>query len=314
MYVRILFIASLLVANISCRTTASDSTYLAQGNQYAKDGLYKEAAESYRQALREQPKNMTIFRNLGMVLVKLGDFKKAVQSLEMATRSFGDDFDTNFYLAEAYRARDKYAEAIFRYKHALKVSPKSLKALKSLAWSYYQIRYYSEALNTARVAQKQAPNDIQSNVILARVYLSLGRHGDAQSVISNARTHATKESVVYIDGVEGDLYLEKNNCKKAVGFYQSALKAQPLLPSALLGLGTCMYQEKKYDLAINMLERASRLRPQMKETYLILGKTYEAKKDKKYLQYYKKFIAVAGNDPQHLSEATLLRKRMSQLN
>ena len=132
-----------------CQTT-SERDFVTVGNELAKDGLLRESAASYRKALRQNDRNATAHRNLGMVLVKLGDFKGAIQHLEKSIGAYEKDFDANFYLGEAYRAENQFAEAIFRYKQALTIKPKDTRALKPLAWSYFKIRYYTEALSVAR--------------------------------------------------------------------------------------------------------------------------------------------------------------------
>jgi tetratricopeptide (TPR) repeat protein len=160
--------ATLLAAFLFGCATTPKPEHLPLGNQYAKDGLLREAAEEYKKAIAEKPQLAAAHRNLGMVLVKLGDYKAASRHLEQAIGKYEKDFDANYYLGESYRAQDKYAEAIFRYKKALKLKDGDVRAMKPLAWSYFKIRYYSEALVTARELQKAAPEDDQVGVILAR--------------------------------------------------------------------------------------------------------------------------------------------------
>ena len=136
MRISLMFIVYLVVtASISsCVTTPSattsqnasrketnQSSLVNQGNHLAKDGLLREAVEAYKKALLKDPSNATAHRNLGIVLLKAGDAESSIINLEKSMSDFEENFDANFYLGEAYRAQDKYAEAIYRYQKALKI-------------------------------------------------------------------------------------------------------------------------------------------------------------------------------------------------
>jgi tetratricopeptide (TPR) repeat protein len=172
------WLALLLTTLCACSTTSqapapgdanhNKPSLLSQANQFAREGLLREAVDGYKKVIAKEPENMVARRNLGIVLLKAGDPKGAIINLESVIKNFEQNFETNFFLAEAYRAEDKYAEAIYRYKKSLKIKPEETRALKSLAWSYFKIRFYSEAINIATKLQKKAPNDEQALMIFAR--------------------------------------------------------------------------------------------------------------------------------------------------
>ncbi len=286
---------------------------LAVGNQYARDGLLREAVEAYKKEIAQKPQNMTAHRNLGMVLVKSGDYRGAVRYLEKSMAKYDDDFDANYYLGEAYRAQDKYSEAIFRYKKALKIKENDPRALKPLAWSYFKIRFYSEALATANDLQKFAPDDDQTGIILARTLLKLNRAKDALAVIENAKKKIAPGSRAYYASVEGDAFYDMGNRKAAENAYKEALKIQPLLAGALLGLGRTSLDDGKTKLAINFMERAVRIRPKLTEAHYLLGKAYEPINREKSLKYYQYFRKQASADPEFVAKLTEVREKISSL-
>ena len=210
-----------------------------------------------------------------MVLVKTGDYKNAVLHLEKSLSRYSVDYDANFYLGEAYRALDQYADAIFRYKMALKIRPDETRTLKALAWSFFKIRYYSEALSSARKLVAIAPQDEQAAIILARTLLKVKRTKDALATIQSATTRAPKQAVPYLKSVEGDIYYEGGDKKRAQEAYRIALKDQPMLAGALLGLGKCLVDEGDMPKAISFMERAVRVRPNLTEAHYLLGQAYE---------------------------------------
>ena len=309
--VLICVLASGLMA-VACATLPAKN-YVATGNQYAKDGLLREASEAYKKALTQKPGNMTAHRNLGMVQVKMGDYKTAARHLEKAMGSFEKDFDANYYLGEAYRAQDKYSEAIFRYKKALKIHDADPRALKPLAWSFFKIRYYSEALTIARDLQKVAADDEQTGIILSRTLLKLKRSKEALATIRTAKKQATKASRAFYDSVEGDVLYELNDQEGAAKAYRAALKDQPLLAGALLGLGRCSLDGGKTKQAITYMERAVRLRPRLTEAHYYLGKAYEGIDRDKSLRYYQVFRKQASADPEFIARLNEVRQKIAVL-
>jgi tetratricopeptide (TPR) repeat protein len=295
-----------------CATTTKQSQ-IAVGNQYAKDGLLREASEAYKKALAQNAGNSTAHRNLGMVLVKLGDYKGATKHLERSMTRYEKDFDANYYLGESYRAQDKYAEAIFRYKKALKIKDGDVRALKPLAWSYFKIRYYSEALSIARELQKVASDDDQVGIITARTLLKLKRSKEALTAVRAQRKTIARSSRAFYNSVEGDILLDLGDTAGATKAYREALKDQPLLAGALLGLGRCMLGEGKTKAAITYMERAVRIRPRLTEAHYLLAKAYEPTDKEKSLRYYSYFRKQASADPEFIGMLPEVKRRMATL-
>ncbi len=302
----------LTLLSTGCMTT-DKKNFVNLGNQYAKDGLLREAAESYKKALAQKPTNAVAQRNLGMVLVKVGDYPAAAKHLEKSMARYEKDFDANYYLGEAYRAQDKYAEAIFRYKKALKIKENDPRAMKPLAWSYFKIRYYSESLQLGRDLQKLSPNDDQVGIIVARTLLKLKRGNEALVVLNAARKTIAKSSRPFYASVEGDIYYDLDKREDAIKAYREALKDQPLLAGALLGLGRCMYDEGKTKQAITYMERAVRIRPRLTEAHYLLGKAYEGSDKEKSLRYYQFFRKQASADPEFIGFLPDVKQRMSKM-
>lgn len=305
-------LVSVFLLSSGCATT-SQRNHIAVGNQYAKDGLLREATDAYKKALAQTPNNATAHRNLGMVLVKIGDYKAAARHLEKAMRRYERDFDANFYLGEAYRAQDKYAEAIFRYKKSLKLRDADPRALKPLAWSYFKIRYYSEALSIARQLQKVASDDDQTGIILSRTLLKLKRTKEALATLRVAKKKIERASRPFYNSVEGDILYEQGDIAGADSAYREALKDQPLLAGALLGLGRCMLDEGKTKAAITYMERAVRIRPRLTEAHYLLGKAYESTDKDKALRYYQYFRRQASADPEFITYLNDVKQRISTL-
>lgn len=280
---------------------SKDQSLTKLGNQYAKDGLLREAAEMYRKALAKNPSNMVALRNLGMVQVRTGEYKNAIRNLEKAIVKFPADFDANYHLAEAYRGEDRFADAIFRYQIALKQQPNNRKALKALSWSYFKIRFFSEGLASVQKFRVAHPEDEQGDIIAARILIKLKREKEALHILQESAHGKKEEFAPYFESVKGDAYLSMNDLRSAETSYRAALKAEPLLAGALFGLGKILVSQNQVDQGIDFMERASRIMPKLTEVYFYLGKAYATKDPKKSKANYLKFAKEAANDPELLA-------------
>ena len=199
------FIVVAALAMVSCQTvkektqsrSAKSNAKLKLANQYARDGLLREAITTYKKILKSEPRNMSAHRNIGILYVKVGDYKSASKHLERSYRRYRNNFESNFYLGESYRARHKLGKAIYKYNKALEARPKSVKTLKALAWSYHKVRFYSEALKTTKKLSKLAPGDHGANIIASRTLVKLGRYNKALAVLKRGGALAQKGEMPY---------------------------------------------------------------------------------------------------------------------
>lgn len=274
--------------------------YIELGNQYATDGLYREAVEQYKRALRIDRGDLESHRMLGIVYVKIGRYRLAIRHLEFIIDDIYTDFEANYYLAEAYRTQDRYGDAIFRYKVALSSDNNNQLALKALAWSYYKIRYYRAALSTINKLEKTNSNDVQVAIIMARVLNKMGYHKKALNRARQQLLNATKFQLPYLKSVIGDIYLSSGDLAKAEESFREALKDQPLLAGALLGLAKILLQQgNRVDIAISYLQRAIRIKPGLVEVLYYLGKAMEKTNPASAKEYFQKFTHRASGDPEY---------------
>ncbi len=293
--------------------TSQTNQAIVSGNQFARDGLLREAVESYKKALAKEPDNQLALRNLGIVFVKAGDFSSAIINLEKSITTYWDNFDANFYLAEAYRATDKFDEAVFRYKSALKIQPNDLRALKSLSWSYYKIRYYQESLSLSQKALQLNPGDEQVPIIVARVLLKLKREPEALAIIRKYKAQVPSSSVPYFQSVEADILYSKGQVPEALTTYKTALKSQPMLAGALLGAGRILLEQGKNAEATDYLERAVRVKPKMYENHYFLGKALEKNSPERAIRHLAHFKKNAATDPEFIEQVQDAKKRISSI-
>jgi protein O-GlcNAc transferase len=289
----------------------TDTNLLNEANQFARDGLYREALNSFGQYLEKNPNDGAANRTVGIIYVKTGAYKKAAQYLDKAFAIFPNNFELNFYLGESMRMQARHADAIYHYKRALEVEPKNVAALKALCWSYYNIRYYAEAVRSAKQLRQLAPNDFQVAIIMARILNKISLNDKALALLNRSETLASADSIPFLNSVKGDILLSMGERDAAEQAYRKALQDQPLLPGALIGLAKKLIDDKKSnDIAITYLDRALKIRPNLFEAYYLLGKAHQKTNPAKSLEYFKIFSKEASYDPSFQQELAEIRPQL----
>ncbi|MEI8027262.1 MAG: tetratricopeptide repeat protein [Pseudomonadota bacterium] len=252
-------ICFVMFLSVACTTTQKGNPSFKLGNEYARDGLYREALSSYRTAQKQEPDNPAIVRNIGIVELKLGLYEKAVISLTKSLSYFTNNFETNYYLAEALRGKNDLDNAIFRYQRALEINPKDLQAKKGLAWCLMTI----DRLDLAKslLAGKGLEKDPQAIILSARILVKQGRAVDALSLLQSIEGKTSAFVAPYLASAIGDVQLALKNPKESLKQHLLALKTVPLMFSALLGAANAHLELKQIDRSKILAEQASRVQP-----------------------------------------------------
>lgn len=302
----------LLLTSIRCQTTPKTDSF-QHAFEYYRDGLYREALDSFKENISKEnydPKNL---KYLGISYVKVGNYKKASKTLKEASSHFSEDSDLYFYLGEADRGLNNLSEAIFWYQKSLQANDKNIETLNALSWTFYRIRYYKKALEVSQRAFNLKPFDSHSSLILTRILLKLRRIKEAKSMISSSFKYISEGEKPYFYSLLGDVYYQYRKLSQAKSAYEKALKADPLLSGALLGMGKIYLQRKQTKNAIKYLQRSARIKPTLVETLYLLAIAHEKQDPQKSIQFYKKFYAQVSQDPEYLALLGKIKKKISLL-
>ncbi|MBD0787534.1 tetratricopeptide repeat protein [Vibrio sp. Y2-5] len=186
----------------------SDKTLYTIGRIHQSRGNYELAERAYLLALEHNPNNVQVLEQLGSNYSKQGKvdegrsyFLRAINAdqLRLNSRLTLDDDATvseiealnsdNMSPAVAYmglgilddvKAQHEIAQAF--YNHALKIQPKSSKALMNMGYSHYMSGNYTDATRFTLAALEQKPDNEKALNNLALIYLAKGETQRALNV------------------------------------------------------------------------------------------------------------------------------------
>lgn len=319
-----LAVATLALGTFGCATRAHDMTRnLLEGNDAALRGDYATAVNHYETALDHVPDSAPAKRNLGIVLVKTGNYKRARQLLTEVSDTYVQDLELFYFLGEACRGLEDFKSAASNYQKALKIQPKDLRAQKALAWTWHKQGLFDRALLLTKPLLKEQSADLQLRLIVGSTYNKLKRHKDTIDLLSplekanfqiQSRDKVSGESErALLMTALADAYAGSTNCERALPLYTEVLKTRPFLATALTGSARCDLRFNNSQRAIAKLERAVKSDPETREAHYLLGGLYEKIDANKAIFFHRRFLLLTKNDPEFVAEIQASRRSLAGL-
>jgi len=122
---------------------------LKKGNEFFKASQYDAALAAYQQALKLDPGQTKIYKNIGLAYMglyqpgskhpkDLENAAHAIEYLDKYVQAYPQDKKAREFLVSMYLATDRYDDAIKFYQEMLKSDPRDSKAMNSIAQMYFK--------------------------------------------------------------------------------------------------------------------------------------------------------------------------------
>jgi tetratricopeptide (TPR) repeat protein/peroxiredoxin len=216
--------------------------HLSYGSIFFQRGYFDQAAESFQQALTNDPSSAEAAYGLGSAYLSQQKIPEARESFERATKLQASYPDTlanawnNLGLIAAQASRTD--EAINDFREAVRLTPDHLIALNNLGNAYRLQKNWDAARKVFEKALAVDASDPEANYGLAMVF---------------AHSDDTEHTYEYL---------------------QRALKSRPDYPQALNNLGILYLRTNRRDDAVASFETCIRVAPEFDQSYLNLARIY----------------------------------------
>lgn len=278
---RSLILATLLLALAGCsRANVESINHMNQGITLATQKQFVDAVQELEKAAAIDPTNHEAYYNMAIVHMEMRKFDRAKEDLTRAIATAPDN--------AAYQ--EKLGTVLIELKDwsgAQKALAKTIELEPALFKAYYKLAQVEEELDDQQHALEHYTQAIEKGPSFLPAYNALG-----------------------------GLYADLGYLDHAVQVCQSALKvAQPGSEEAAKIhnlLGTVYQQQQKFDEATAEFRAALDITPGMRDAVFSLGWTYALQGNKEEAKrFLKKFLAVAGDAPQHYQKAA--RDKLSEI-
>jgi tetratricopeptide (TPR) repeat protein len=207
-----------------------------------------EAAEAlYESILRTWPENVVALKRRAALLIEKNQWKQALTLADRLVRSPSGQID-GYTLAGIAHHNLKHAEpAVAAFEQVLQIDPdlERMPLPPTLFWDH-----------------------------LSQALLASGRSADARVYLEKALEKTTDAGLQELLGVT---YEKEGNMEAAERCWRQALSWNPDQADVLLDLGRLALGRKRWDEAVELLEKAVRLSPRAVEPVYNLGRAYRFK-------------------------------------
>lgn len=161
------------------------ATHIALADAYRRDERFAEALKSYDTALgmlgAAQPNHWALYFSRGICAERTGDFAGAETNMREALRLNPDEPRVLNYLGYSFVDRgEKLDEALGMIERAVAREPGSGYIIDSLAWAYFRLGRYADAVEPMERASLLEPVDPIVTDHLGDIYWAAGRTREAE--------------------------------------------------------------------------------------------------------------------------------------
>lgn len=240
-----------------------------------QQGKQEEVETAYRNALRLDPGNVLIHRNLGDLLVAAARHADAEQAYRGALALQPDDADTHFKLGLVLAELRRTTEAVDAYRNALSLRPAFPDAYNNLGNLLKGMLQYTEAENAYRQALLLQPATAAAHSNLGLLLQDLGRHAEAEDELHRALE--LQQDFAGAHNNLGNLYAAINRLPEAEASYRQALALKPDYAEGHNNLGYLLEKMDRRSESELAYRQALTFRPEYAEAWSNLGQLLAAK-------------------------------------
>jgi tetratricopeptide (TPR) repeat protein len=287
----------------ACREHGDDpATHTRLGTRHLAERDTAAAGESFRRALEIDAANLRAHVGLACVHDEVGRTDQALRQLQEAAEHHADDPAVQFGIGFCLEKLGRVGEAAAAYRRALETAPSLRNAHERLAAIHVQQDEWPAAIEHYEQICSCQPEEIDSRLMLANLYLRVGRHQDAIRCYQTALTldpdqwepqndlvTACDQAGLYYEAIDqlrsmiqerpcaenhlrlGDLYVKVGRAEDALAEYLGATRVNPDYLEAAIKVGTSYLRGGGYEEAAKWFHRALEINDRLLSAYVGLS-------------------------------------------
>ncbi len=322
-----------LFSHVVAHNPAARDAHLNLGIALIEAERFDEGLEASRVAVEQRPDSAGALANVGRALVYLQQLEEAEDHLRRAVQIDPRSTTAHRNLAEALRKQERYAEAVESYRAVLAIDEGFALAYAGMGTALFGERRYVEALDamaTALSLQPELPTAAMLHLHMGRAARELGRLQEAAAHFERATEIEPDNIEPLLDlanlrtrqgrSEEADRILQRVRESKAgdpatlhnvaealrtqgqyaeaIATYRTALVIDADFAPAHAGLGIALFQSERYEEALEALQQALTLQPELpiagSSLHVFLGSAAQALGRPEAAEY---FAQAVRNDP-----------------
>ena len=192
--------------------------------------------------------------------------------------------------------RGEYSEALKFFNRAVEIEPQCSDAWYQRGCCYGDLHNHEKAIDDYDKAIEIDPGNEKAWIGKANSLMMMGREVDAFKYLNRARTlrgdwsndsTGSQRAPGWQEWLhKAEAYYQKGNYKKALHYYNKIIKTNPECISAWLGKAITLKNKKRYEAAVDCLQRILEIEPSFSSVRLLLSECYSALGEAKLAEQY----------------------------
>src|SRR5436190_23016051 len=260
------------------------------GNEKFEAKQYAEAVTAY-EAVPQAERNAGLLNRLALSYHMQNRLKEAENTYRQAIKLDPKFSDANNNLAVLFIAQLKFGNAEGQVRRALQINPESSVARLNLRVARYARENSRSARTVASELSKDNPtliarvegDTVQAIMLMAQKDLDAATQAERRGDTFFARKMYEDAIVEYRKSVAIDrynastlnrlglVYHQSQKLGEAERYYREALKQNPYFIEVLNNIGTVEYVRQRYETALDQYEKALKIRPESPTILLNMG-------------------------------------------
>jgi protein O-GlcNAc transferase len=232
-------------------------------------GQVAEAAELYRQALRQDPRQPDALNFLGLAKHQLGDDAAALELIEQAIAINAAVPSYHNNRGAVLKSMGRLAPAAEAFRQVIRLKPDHAQAHFNLATVLQALGAHQEALQSYADSLRHAPNAPDTLNNLGNLRFELGESDAALAAYDRALAIAPNYLQAQIN--RANVLRALGRLEAAEAGYRRALAVQPGHAEALNNLGLVLFEQNRLDAAAEQFRAAVAVHPHYAEAEYNLG-------------------------------------------
>ncbi|MGJ8651930.1 MAG: tetratricopeptide repeat protein [Opitutaceae bacterium] len=231
------------------KTSSSAAFDFILANLYFQDGNLEKAEQYYNNAAIKHPDFRRAYKNLGLVQVQQGDYKKAIKTISKSMELGEVDGRAYGLLGYSYLTQERYYPAEASYRQAILMQPDITDWKVGLARCLLETQRYADAIALFDTLLKDEPSNTDYWMLQSNAYLGADLPLRAAENIEVARRMGATDIASLT--LLGDIYMNNNSPDLALVAYLEAVKTadskdmQSLIRAADLFIRSGNYAQAK---------------------------------------------------------------------
>jgi len=267
------------IESVNNGNTAEQTIKIAQN--LLKKGDAAGAINILQTALQNNPENEIVKFWLGKAFYSLGNYRKAIESLNLVVDKFpknsNEQIQTVQMLGLAHYISGQLAEAIPYLEKISQWQPENSEVAYALGVGYIQTRQPAKSRDVFAKLFKVLTNSAAAYLLNAQMLVRQQFEETAEIELNKALELDPKLPQVRF--ILGELAIYRAEIDKGIEFLKQEIALNPANGMAYYRLGEALSRQLKWDEAIPPLQKSIWLNPFFSGPYIVLGKVYLKKQD-----------------------------------